>query len=51
MTVPMIVIGEDWFVLEGVEGIHVRFERNDNDEVVAAVAHYGGGMKERIPRQ
>jgi hypothetical protein len=50
MTVSMIVIGDDWFVLEGIEGVNVRFERDDDDEVVAAVAHYGGGMKERQPR-
>jgi hypothetical protein len=46
----MIAIGEDRFVLDGMEEVLVTFERNANGDVVAAVSLHEG-VEERHPHQ
>ena len=50
LEIPMIAIGDDRFVLDGMEEILVKFERNENGEVVAAVSLHEG-VEERHPHQ
>jgi len=50
LEIPMIAIGEDRFVLDGMEEVLVTFERNANGEVVAAVSLHEG-VEERHPHQ
>ena len=50
LEIPMIAIGDDRFVLDGMEGVLVTFERNEKGEVVAAVSLHDG-VEERHPHQ
>ena len=48
--IPMIAIGDDRFVLDGMEEALVLFERNESGDVVAAVSLHDG-VEERYPYQ
>jgi hypothetical protein len=48
LEIPMIAIGDDRFVLDGMEGVLVTFERNERGDVVAAVSLHEG-VEERHP--
>ena len=50
LEIPMIAIGDDRFVLDGMEGVLVTFERNESGDVVAAVSLHEG-VEERHPQQ
>ena len=50
LHVPMIPIGGDSFLVEGSEGVLVKFYRDEPGEVVAASSHHHG-IVERFPRK
>jgi hypothetical protein len=50
LEMPMIGIGDDRFVLDGMEEVLVTFERNENGDVVAATSLHDG-IEERHPHR
>jgi hypothetical protein len=50
LEIPMIAIGDDRFVLDGMDEVLVLFERNESGDVVAAVSLHDG-VEERYPHQ
>ena len=49
LTLPMTPIGDDGFLVEGMGDVLVRFERNDDGEVIAVNSHHHG-IEARYPR-
>ena len=49
LTLPMTPIGDDGFLVEGMGDVLVRFERNDDGEVIAVSSHHHG-IEARYPR-